>query len=267
MKNNRNAPEVSKPFLTGAPTDEYTLRSALKFFGMTVLILIMTFLVCSLTGFKSTVIRIIVNLFVEGLVLTVLYYKGAELGEDAVARGEILYQHDLKGENIAPSERRIPYHPLKGFLIGLIGSSLILVIAVILALTAERQMTGIGAMPSWTDAFMRRSELRDAVAYYSESASATVTDFLRIIVRILIMPFVSIAGSENRDLMLTFERISPLLVLLPGIAYGTGYLQGPRMRSRVHTEIATNKRKRIAREKREMKARKARIPQGPQQLN
>ena len=122
-------------------------------------------------------------------------------------------------------------------------------------------------MPSWTDAFMRRSEIRDAVAYYSESASATVTDFLRIIVRILIMPFVSIAGSENRDLMLTFERISPLLVLLPGIAYGTGYLQGPRMRSRVHTEIATNKRKRIAREKREMKARKARIPQGPQQLN
>ena len=264
MKNNRNAPEVSKPFLTGAPTDEYTLRSALKFFGMTVLILIMTFLVCSLTGFKFTVIRIIVNLFVEGLVLTVLYYKGAELGEDAVARGEILYQHDLKGENIAPSERRIPYHPLKGFLIGLIGSSLILACAILLALTAEKQMTGAGALPSWTDAFMRRSEFRDAVAAYSESTSATFTDFLRLIVRIMMMPFVSMAGSENRDLLLTFERLSPLLVLLPAAAYGFGYLQGPARRKRIHTEIAENTRKRIAREK---KARKTRTPREPQQLN
>lgn len=267
MKNTKNEQIVTKPYMTGAPTDEYTIRNALKFFGMILLCMLMTFIVCSMTGFNSAILRIAVNLVIEALILTLLYAKGAKLGEENTARGEILYQHDKKGEEIAASERRIPYHPLKGFLIGLIGSSLILVIAVILALTAERQMTGIGAMPSWTDAFMRRSEIRDAVAYYSESASATVTDFLRIIVRILIMPFVSIAGSENRDLMLTFERISPLLVLLPGIAYGTGYLQGPRMRSRVHTEIATNKRKRIAREKREMKARKARIPQGPQQLN
>ena len=267
MKKNKNEPVISKPYMAGAPTDEYTLRNALKFFGMILLCMFITFIVCSMTGFNSAILRVFVNLVIEALILTLLYAKGAKLGEENTARGEILYQHDGKGEDISASERRIPYHPLKGFMIGLMGSSLILIIAVILALTAERQMTSAGAMPSWTEAFMQRSEFRDAVSYYTESSSATITDFLRIIVRIMIMPFVSIAGSENKDLMLTFERISPLLVLLPAAAYGIGYMQGPNMRTRVHTEIAANKRKRIAREKREMKARKLHVPKGPQQLN
>lgn len=264
MKNKKKTPVVSKPFIKGAPTDEYTLRNSLKFFGMMLLILFMTFLVCSITGFKSPVLRIIVNLVVEFLVLTILFAKGAEQGEDAVGRGEILYQHEQKGIEISKNERKVPYHPAKGFLIGLFGSSLFLICAVLLALTAERQMTGAGILPSWTEAFTRRSEFGNAMIQYSQQTSASFTDFLRIIIRIAIMPFVSMAGSENREMLLTLERLSPLLVLLPAASYGAGYLQGPARRKRIHTEIATNARKRTARERR---AKKIQAPKGPQQLN
>ena len=267
MTQRKNAADPVKPYLTGAPTDENTIRQSLKFFAILLLSMFMTFLVCSLTGFQSAVLRIIVNIAIEGLILTVFFTKGADYGTDAVARGEILYQHVEKGTEITASERKIPYHPLKGLVIGLAGSAVLFVVAVILAFTAEKQMTGAGVLPSWTDAYMRRSEFSMALSQYSQGSDMTFTDILRLIVRIMQMPFISMAGAENRGALLLIERLSPLLVLLPAVAYGTGYMQGPSRRRIIHKEIALNRKKRISREKRERKARAARKPSGPEQLN
>ena len=159
----KNAEGKAKPFLTGSPTDENTLRSVLKMFGFMVLCMVMTFLVCSMAGVGSTVIRIIINAAIEALILVIFYSRGADQGTDAVARGEILYQHVEKGQDVSEGERRIPYHKLKGFMIGLTGSALFLVISIIIALTAQRQMTGAGTLPSWMEGYMRRSEIGDAL--------------------------------------------------------------------------------------------------------
>ena len=94
----------------------------------------------------------------------------------------------------------------------------------------------------------------------------TAEDVLRLIIRVAIMPFVSMTGSENRDGLLLLERLSPMLVLLPACAYGTGYLQGQRERTRIHTGIAESNRRRIRKEKKARKARTA-APKGPTQLN
>ena len=51
----------------------------------------------------------------------------------------------------------------------------------------------------------------------------------------------------HRDGMLLLERLSPIIVLLPAIAYGTGYLQGQKERTRIHTGIAENRKSRAAR--------------------
>ena len=263
--NNRKI--VEKPFLRGTPTDENTVRQSLKFFGILLLTAFMTFLVCSLTAFKEDVLRILVCAVIELLVLVIFFDRGASLGMDAVARGEILYQHIEKGQEVADSEKRIPFHSLKGYVIGLFGSLLFFILAVILAFTAERQMTGAGVLPSWMDSYMRRPEISGALVQYTQSASVSFTDIIRILVRILIMPFISMVGAENRDLLLTIERISPILVLLPAVSYGSGYLRGPSRRTFIHSKIAENRRKRISREKRERKARTARMPKGPEQLN
>ena len=267
MQNKKPVQKITKPYLTGAPTDENTLRQALRFFGMMLLVLFMTLLVCSMTGFNSMPLRIIVNMFIEVLILFVLYSKGSDLGTDAVARGEILYQHEQKGMEISQSERRIPFHKLKGFIIGLAGSLLFLICGLIIALTAQKQMTTAGALPSWMDAYLRRAEFRDALSMYTQTTGLSFTDIMRILVRVMLMPFISMAGSENSDLLLMVERLSPLLVLLPAFAYGTGYLSGPAKRTQVHSEIAENKRRRISKEKKERKARRAIAPKEPQQLN
>ena len=61
---------------------------------------------------------------------------------------------------------------------------------------------------------------------------------------------------------------SPVLLLLPAAAYGTGYLAGRGVRTRIHSEIAENRKIRAKKERKARKARMARgVPKEPQQLN
>ena len=257
---------VQKPFLQGNPTDERTLMGALGFLGVLVLTFFMTFLVCSAMNMNNNFLRIGLNLLVEAVVLLIFYNSAIGRGADAVARGEILWQKQERGQSFAASEKAICFHPLKGYLTGLIGTAPILILAILLAVMAQRQSTGYGALPGWVSSYQQRSEIGDALVAYTTREGMQFIDVLRIIVRIAVMPFISMAGSENRDTMLLIERLSPLLVLLPAAAYGTGYLQGVSERTKIHTGIAQSRKNRARREKRERKARVNR-PKGPEQLN
>ncbi len=267
MKKDNKTPAQAKPFLTGAPTDENTVRQALKFFAILLITVFMTFIICSMTSFKSVVLRILVNLVIESLVILMFYSKGADFGMDGVSRGEILYNHQERGIQIADSERKIPFNKAKGFIIGLLGASLFLIASLILAFTAKKQMITSGTLPSWMDAFSRREEIFGALVHYTQGGSMMFTDYLRVFVRLMLMPFISMAGAENRDMLLFIERISPVLVLIPALSYGIGYLQGPARRKNIHTEIARNNKRRISRERKARKARAARSAHGPEQLN
>ena len=258
--------QVRKPFLTGSPTDERTAKSALVFFGTLLITAFMTFLVCSAITMDIPVLRIILNLVVETMVLFIFYNSAIAKGSEAVARGEILYQRQEKGQTFAASEKAVCFHPLKGYVTGFLGTVPFLVCAVILACLAQRQTTGAGTLPSWMNGYVQREEIGEALVAYTTAEGFRAVDILRIFIRIVIMPFVSMAGAENRDAMLLAERLSPLIVLLPAAAYGTGYLQGRKERTMIHTGIAQSRKNRARKEKRERKARMNR-PKAPQQLN
>lgn len=258
---------ITKPFLKGKPTDEYTVKNSLKFFGIMIMILFMVFIVCSMTGFDNNFLRIAINIIIEVLILIILFNRGSSYGVDSVARGEILFQHVEKGLKVTENEKRIPFHPVKGFLIGFLGTVIIIIPAVILSLTTSRQMTGAGTIPGWMDAFTRRTEIGNALVAYTNPTGLGFSDILRIIVRITILPFINLVGTENKDGLLLIEKISPFLLLLPALSYGFGYLQGRNLRSKIHTEIAENTRKRIKRENKKRKERKEKVFREPQQLN
>ena len=66
------------------------------------------------------------------------------------------------------------------------------------------------------------------------------------------------ATTDRPDLLLVFDRLSPLLAALPLIGFPVGYLTGPRSRAMVHGDISSNN-KRVQRKKRKaIKARQAR---------
>ena len=265
-QNKKPVKPVVKPFLTGSPTDERTLKSALGVLGVLVIMVVMTFLVSSMLTMKNDVLRILLNIMVEVLVLFVLYSGAINKGAEAVARGEILYQRQEKGLTFAASERAICFHPLKGYITALIASIPILICGILLAVLAQKQTTGAGSLPGWLSAYQRRSDIGDPLVAYTAQTGMSLEDILRMIVRISLMPFVSMIGAENRGAMLLLERLSPLLMLLPVCAYGTGYLQGRKERVRIHTGIAENRRIRARREKKARKNRTVR-PKTPEQLN
>lgn len=260
------AAPVVKPFVTGSPTDERTIPGALGVFGILVMTVVMTFLVCSMLNMKNPVLRIGLNGLVELLILFILYNSAVGRGSEAVARGEILWQKQEKGGTFAASEKAMCFHPLKGYVTAALASLPILICALLLAVTAHRQTAGAGVLPGWMSNYQQRSDIGGALIAYTQTGSLGLEDILRMIVRVAVMPFVSLVGAENRDGMLLVERLSPLLVLLPAAAYGTGYLQGRKERTKIHTGIAQSNQKRIRREKKARKARAARS-RTPEQLN
>ncbi len=260
---------VTKPFLKGGVFDENSLKNIMKFFGMLVLFFVVALLVSLMSGFGTQVISVIFNVLVILLLLYICLTRGTVLGTEAVARGEILYQRKEKGEEMTENERKLSFHPAKGFVIGLLGTLPFLILTVVYAGVARKQMTNPGMLPSVATTIIHRSEIGDPLTpTYTESPASDAVDVLRPIVRACLMPVYRIADTENKNLMLTLDRLAPLMMLLPGIAYGIGYLLGRNERTRVHTRIEENRRIRKRRENRERKARQGNgESRSPEQLN
>lgn len=260
--------EVRKPYLTGSATDERTVRSSLAFFGVMILVFLVAFIACLSATSDTLILRLLINSAVIVLELVIVFNNGLKRGTDDVTKGEILWQKQEKGQPYSDSERKLCFHPMKGYLIGLFGSLIFIIPAVYLALKASVQMTGAGGLPSWMQTYAKRSDIGNALVSYTQPAGMEAVDYIRAFVRITILPFVNIVGSAEKSGLLLLERISPLILMLPAAAYGTGYLSGRKVRTHVHTAISENNRKRIRREQRRRKARAAaERSREPEQLN
>lgn len=257
--------KVSKAYLKGDVFDRTTLPGALKFFVGTVVMSIVFLIVCLMMSWGQQWLNVAINLAIVLVVYMMFAQYGMNSGADAVNQGEIMFSREEKGRPVADWERKLCYHPLKGLLSAMIGSVPLVICSVILACVTERQMTGLGALPSWVGSIEGRQEIGNALAIYHETGSMTLETAMRLIVRMSTMPFVNIVGAANKDGMLLLERISPLLNLLPGIAYGLGYMNGVSVRTSVHTNIALGKKK--AKRKQAKERRTRRQAHGPEQLN
>ncbi|MGN1370433.1 MAG: hypothetical protein ACI4WX_16295 [Aristaeellaceae bacterium] len=257
--------KVSKPYLKGDVFDRTTLPGALKFFAGTIGMAVGFLLVCLMMNWEQQWLNVTVNLAIALVIYMLFAQFGMNSGADAVNQGEIMFAREEKGRPVADWERKLCYHPFKGLLSALIGSVPLVLCSVVLACIAQRQMTGLGALPSWVSGYESRPEIGNALVIYHETAGLTLETVLRLIVRMATMPFVNMVGADNKDAMLLLERLSPLVNLLPAIAYGLGYMNGVSVRSSVHTNIALGKKKAKRKQAKERRAR--RQAHGPEQLN
>ncbi len=257
--------KVTKPYLKGDALDRTTVPGALKFFAGTVAMAVVFLIVCVMMSWDQRWLSIALNLAVLMAVYMMFAQFGMNSGADAVNQGEIMFARQEKGRPVADWERSMCYHPLKGLLSALFGSIPLVLYSLILAFVAQRQMSGLGVLPSWVGSIEGRQEIGNALAVYHETGSLTLEAATRLIVRMSTMPYVNIVGAENKDGMLLLERCSPLLNLLPAIAYGLGYMNGVGVRTTVHTNIALGKKK--ARRKQAKERRARRQARGPEQLN
>ena len=260
--------KVHKPFLCGSPLDEHSLKFSLLFFGSLLVCALFSFIICSSTGFAGTVLRVIINLIMIAVILSIYFNNGTNQGTDAVARGEILWQKKEKGQFFSDKEQSICFHKAKGFLIGLIGTAPLFVVALLFSLNTSMQMTDSGGLPSWMDAYTGRGDIGNALVQYLQPEGMNMVDYLRVVIRVCMMPFVNLIGYENKTGMLILERLSPLVMILPAVSYGLGYLTGRDVRTNVHTAILRNEKRRNRMEKKKSRnSQHVRETRGPEQLN
>lgn len=246
---------IVKPYLTGKMIDRTLPGGALKFFGFMALMFFMYFMSLIVASMDSRVLTILINTAIILTTWLIFWQSGQGSGADAVNQGEIMHQRLEKGRPVADWEREMCYHPLKGFIMALVGSLPLVLCCLALALIAKRQMTSIGVLPSWVGSFEGRPEIGNGLSYYHQEATLSAEAILRLLVHVAVMPFVSIVGAENKDAILLLERLSPVVTLIPAVVYGVGYAMGTQQRALVHGNIALGKQKQQKKQRREQRAR------------
>jgi len=267
-KKNTKPQRVTKPFIRGKMIDRTLPGGALKFFAFTLLMLFVYFMSMIVASVEIEFLNVLINAAILLTSWLIFWQSGMSSGADAVNQGEIMYARREKGRPVADWEADLCYHPLKGFIIALVGSIPLILCAVLLAVTAQRQMTPLGVLPTWVSTFESRPEIGNALSYYHQEASLTLEAVMRIIVHVAIMPILSIAGVENKDVVLLLERLSPLFCVIPAVVYGVGYAMGTEERAAVHTNVALGKKNLRKKQQRERRQRqKQQTHRGPEQLN
>ena len=87
-------PVSKKPYLTGTPLDSSCIGGALRFFLYLLMMAIAFLFLGAVLSFDSFTLRLIINLAVVLLMLTVMFQSGAAAGSVAVNAGELVYAQD-----------------------------------------------------------------------------------------------------------------------------------------------------------------------------
>ncbi len=230
---------ITEPYLSGSMTDATTFKSALAFFGGQVALMLFYLFIGSMMVMDSQVFTIVVNVLLVAVAWYACYQRGAVNGTEGVYKGEILHQRRERGHEVTAADTARCYHPLKGLISALLGTSPIFLCACALALTTQEVVPG------------------------AANEVLTVTDFLRMVVRMALLPLIHFAGLNSTAAHLVLEQLSPLLVLLPAGMYALGYSRGPAIRTRIHTDIYLGKRRQLKKQKRENAQRSHRGPDAP----
>lgn len=260
---------VKKPYLTGSIVDKTTLGGAVKTFFFSVFMCVAYFLITFISNWNSTFLNVMTGLLMLFVTFLIFFQSGMRLGTDAVNQGEIMYQRQEKGRPVADWERKLCFHPLKGFTHALIGFLPLLIIATVYACIAQIERTAIGLPAAWVqERFASNPEVTAPLQYYYQKPAMSLDVVLRPISRASVIPYLKLFDlGYSKPGKLLLDRLTPVLNLLPVIVYGVGYAWGLRIRSLVHTNIALGKQKQKRKQARERKARQTMVHRGPDRLN
>lgn len=254
-KKNKGMKPVYKPYLRGNVVSRVAAKRAVKVLGFMVMFVFVYLMLGGALTFDNTILRVAANLGLLLAGMLLLYNEGANQGETDVGFGEITQKRLDEGKNVPESEHDLCYHPLKGTFSAAIAAIPFFVVCLVFAIVAQKQGYVLGVLPSWVTAYESQTEVAQALAYYSVATPMTLESILRVIVRMLIFPFVTMVGVNSNDMMYLVDKLSPILCLVMPAAYAVGYLRGPFLRALVHGNIRMSRRKH---NRREQKARKER---------
>ncbi len=257
QKKTGQAAPVRKPFLKGRAFSPQCWKRGLRVLVYQVALIFIFLFIGQVLLTDSVPLRIVLNLLVVAGFFMLMHGEGSRAGLDDVAFAEIALGRRESGKEIEKRDLDRCYHPLKGLFTVLVGMLPLLLVAVVFAFITREQTYVLGGLPSWLSAYEQRADVGLALSYYHEAQGMGIESVLRIIVRLLLFPYINMVGTDSSSLLLLVERLSPLLMLVIPMGYAVGYLRGPALRARVHGAIKADAQRRVRREKKARAQRKA----------
>jgi len=247
---------IYKPYAKGKALSKQMPRRAVRIMLLILITAIFYLFTGQILVMVGGFLRIILSAIILVLVMGFFYYEGAVHGEEDVGLGEIVLSRSSEGQESTLDEQANCYNPLKGFVSVAVGILPFFIMAVVFAMITQKQVYKLGVLPSWLTAFQRHRDIEIALNYYNQSVSMGLEGVLRIIIRMLLFPFVHFFGADNASNMFLMERLSPLLICVAPLGYAVGYLSGPKRRASVHGDIAEGKKRQRVKTLREIKKRR-----------
>ncbi len=264
-KNAKNKTKlVYKPYLKGNLIDGAAVKRGVRLMAYYLMFVFLYLILGSALQFGNFAVRTIMNLLIVLICALIVYMDGSRLGENEVAFGEIAYSRQETGKPVDEKDRQRCFHPGKGWMIALIGAIPVILITLPHALTATKQVYILQSLPRWVSGYSSQEEITAPLSYYTRDAGLGAMDVLRMVSRVLIFPFANIATTDRPDMLLLFDRLSPLLAALPLLGFPIGYLTGPRSRAMIHGGISSSNKRAQRKRKKALKARQARTAKNNQ---
>ena len=249
----QKAAPPAAPMLHGSWNGKSAYRLSRKVLLNVIGVSVVYLFISLILSFDSIALRAVFSFALVGLAFGFLYNEGLRSGESDAALAEIMYERDKEGKSISSAERDRCFHPVKGFFAVLIGVLPFVLIAAVFAILTKPAAYTLGMLPGWVQNLTRQDAFGDALQYYAAREGMNWLDICRIVVRAMVMPFVSVAVLAGDRALLLVERLSPLLVCIAPLGFGFGYRGGPRVRAGIHQSIRigdTRKKQRARKERR-----------------
>ena len=210
------------------------MRSALKLFGYQIAVTFLGLMITPMLMDASDIIRIPVIAALLLLVAFFLFMDGAGQGEMDAAKTEALKKLEKAGKyDASPEELAGRFSRTKGVLTALIAALPFTLIALYVSLTTTPYVYSLQDVPSWLMGYLQRPEIGAPLQYTSHIVIAsTLTDYFRVVIRLVLFPFVALLGSMSDEVAYTFDRLSPVLTLLMPMFSAIGYQFGPMRRAK-----------------------------------
>ena len=256
MQNNANKKKkkglkpVYMPYLRGNIYSRTEVKRSAKIVGFMVMFVFIYLLLGGAMTFDNTILRVCANLLLLAMGGVVMYGEGANQGETDVGFAEIAQKRLDEGKKVPKSEHDLCFHPLKGVLSAAIAALPFFVVCVVFAVIAQKQHYSLGVLPSWVSSYDSQGEVAQALAFYHEATPMSLEAILRVIVRLINFPYVTMMDINSYDAMYMVDKLSPLMCLTLPAFYAIGYLRGPYLRALVHGNIRMSRRKHNKQEKR-----------------
>ena len=240
---------VYKPYERGRLFCRGIWKRVLKVLGTFAAFVFVSVIFGTAVGENGAFLRYLIN----GSLLAVLWYivfsEGASDGETDVALGETTVNRREQGLDVPKADADRGYCPMRGFVVGLLAMAPFLIVTGLYAVNAVKQVYELQALPSWVAGLSGIEGVGDALAYYNREVTLGALDILRIVSRIVSIPYVNMVTTSDAGRLLTLDRLLPLTMLIPAVCYGVGYLTGPSRRAFIHGSIASNRRRQIRKER------------------